>query len=391
MSSNYTGSATFLATLSLMTDGDSPSAQLFRLPNQALLDNCVYLKAQLEANVARIDADVLATAKRNGVIPRFLVATGGSADDAAFAPLTSIGMGLVFTFASDPAQLDDSYFATVGAKPTGLIEMHGAARASSGTHSGRIVVVGQVASGIKYAAFTDDQSATWTQSFDFGSGGPDGAPLSVIYEPVHGAWLALHTAAIQHSSDGQTWTRVATSGAGTLNASRLVAFSNGNIVTDTDTGTRSMVFSSNGGTSWNTATTPANLTTANYGVLAGNGGANIYHAALLTSGHYQISSTTGAANAWTVLATIAPPSGMTFDDASNGPGLAVDPDSGWIFLLGTNETTSVGYLYASPDGVSWTAPVVLQNPAPRNLFAYRGRAVHVDSTGKLFASDGIGT
>ena len=46
MSSNYNGVDFFLASLALMTDGDSPSAALFRAPLERLLDNDVHLQAR---------------------------------------------------------------------------------------------------------------------------------------------------------------------------------------------------------------------------------------------------------------------------------------------------------------------------------------------------------
>lgn len=48
MSSIYAGNgATFLASLSLMTGGDTPTALLFRVPLQRLLDNCVNLDSRV--------------------------------------------------------------------------------------------------------------------------------------------------------------------------------------------------------------------------------------------------------------------------------------------------------------------------------------------------------
>lgn len=53
MTTNYIGSDEFTQSLDLMTDADSPSAQLFRVPNERLLDNDVHLRnriAELEAS-----------------------------------------------------------------------------------------------------------------------------------------------------------------------------------------------------------------------------------------------------------------------------------------------------------------------------------------------------
>lgn len=394
MPSNYTGTDAngFTDTFPFLVDGDPPRAQLWRIPEQGVLDNTVWLRAQQESESARIDAEILAQATRNGAIPRLICATGTTQAGAGFVPVSERGFGLVFTDSSLPILLDDSSFTLTGAVPTGLTSVQSAARATNGTHAGRIVAVGTVASGSKFASYSDDLGATWTQSGNFTSGAQLGC---VIYEPTNQVFIATGTTGtdkLYHSADGATWTTETVTGASSIERTRLVRFANGTVATDTAaSGTRHIDYSTNGGANWSQGTSPANLATAHYGVLAGNGGAEIYHAALLTGGSYQISSTSDlSTGSWTVLSTVAPPSGMTFDDAFNGPGLAVCPDTGWIFLLGTNETTGVGFLYASPDGVTWTAPVLLQNPLPHSLFAYRGRVVHVDTAGKLFASDGLG-
>jgi hypothetical protein len=49
MSSNYVGVDAFSPNLSLMTDDDSPSAIVFRLPNERLLDNTVHVRNRVAA------------------------------------------------------------------------------------------------------------------------------------------------------------------------------------------------------------------------------------------------------------------------------------------------------------------------------------------------------
>jgi hypothetical protein len=48
MASSYIGSdAAFFGSLSLMTGGDRPTASVFRVPLERLLDNCAYLEARM--------------------------------------------------------------------------------------------------------------------------------------------------------------------------------------------------------------------------------------------------------------------------------------------------------------------------------------------------------
>jgi hypothetical protein len=49
MGSNYVGVDSFSANLTLQTDGDQPSAAIFRLPNERLLDNDVHLRNRVGA------------------------------------------------------------------------------------------------------------------------------------------------------------------------------------------------------------------------------------------------------------------------------------------------------------------------------------------------------
>lgn len=62
MGSNYVGVDSFSANLTLQTDDDSPSAAIFRLPNERLLDNDVHVRnraAALETRATALEALVV--------------------------------------------------------------------------------------------------------------------------------------------------------------------------------------------------------------------------------------------------------------------------------------------------------------------------------------------
>lgn len=256
----------------------------------------------------------------------------------------------------------------------------GAARNSS---SGRIVLVG---SGGNANCYSDDEGATWTAGGALG-----GAATHVIWNATHARFQALYAGHARYSTDATAWTDVALTGAGSLGSGgHLAVLSNGNVVTDVGVGSYKM--STDGGTSWATSSAPPSSgTAAHRGILAGNGGSTIYHAVLLPSGNYQISASADG-NTWSVVSTMVPPFGMAWDDALNGPGLAVCPDTGWVFFLGTNESIGNGVcvLYGSPDAINWTDPLVLSRyVTPSSLGASRGRVFVIDSAGNLYASDGV--
>lgn len=67
MSSNYVGVDSFSPNLALMTDGDSPIAAVFRLPNERLLDNDVHVRnrvAAVETRTTNLEIDSTDTETR---------------------------------------------------------------------------------------------------------------------------------------------------------------------------------------------------------------------------------------------------------------------------------------------------------------------------------------
>jgi hypothetical protein len=234
--------------------------------------------------------------------------------------------------------------------------------------------------------YSNDDGATWTAGALLNA-----FTLHGIFDAHSLKFLGLYADTVAHSIGANaSWTAVTVTGAGQTNMSALAALSNGTILTDTAIGTYKK--STDGGSTWGTAGAPPNSgSCSNRGRLAGNGGSKIYHAVHTPSSGMQISSTSDGTT-WTLLSNIIVPADFTVSDDTNGPGLAVCPDTGWIFLLASNDTSGHGLLYASPDGLTWTDPLRLSAAYidSRSFQASRGRIFLLDSFGTLYASDGVG-
>lgn len=317
--------------------------------------------------------------------PRLVADDTTAANLAAvtIAPTNHTARFTLVTVAGEVAyKIADMGHATTANAPTSVTTI--LAAATDGL--GNVVVFGVGGNGNSYST---DKGETWS------------SPHLLNASTLHGIWhphtlkfLGLYAGNVAHGTAAGSWTAVGVTGAGASNMSVLAGLSSGTVLTDVGVG--SYQKSTDGGLTWSAATAPDNtLGCTNQGRLAGNNGSLIYHAVLLPGGSYQISSTPDGTT-WTVLSTIVPPFGFVdFDDnsvAANGPGLAVCPDTGWVFFLAANEADATWFLYASPDGITWTDPHVLTGNFvdTRSLQASLGR-VFISDTKAVFASDGVGT
>jgi uncharacterized phage protein (TIGR02218 family) len=206
----------------------------------------------------------------------------------------------------------------------------GVAEATSGTHVGRLVAVGdQGGSGTGAAAYSDTQGRAWTSA-----NLPSGTWVSVCFG--NGLFVAVGgdgTYILASSPDGVTWTSRTVSGGGALydvkwNGSVFVAV-----------GASGNSYWSSNGTTW----TAASMPTVN--------GSNVYRAVgwspslglWLATGHNGASATAAsAATSWT---------GRGIDTANNPELTSV----AWSDALGLFLVAGFDKVYALRDGIAWSA------------------------------------
>lgn len=386
MASDYTGNPDNATdTLSLMTGGDRPLAQVFRVPLERLLDNDAahrrdiarYSNVVVERALLRfsaLDVTVDDTAESLGVISTGLL--GDPTKPTLVVKVDSTGVVL----AHDDSVVDRG---GVIASVTSLV-------ADAASNGARHMAIGV---GGRRAAYTDDDGGSWTQA----GNGIGGAVQFAVYDGVGGNFICggSGTGSVYLSPDVATdFTSTASQFSAPLG---IAALTNGNLVILGNSGSAPRFsVSVDGGASFSTAgtTPPANAADADEPgdlrgcqfVLANSLGASVYHVMRCNSGARLRTNYSADGLTWTAgevfekSALFA--SGASF---SSRPKLLVDQTHGLFVIVAPldNGTTA---LFASRDFVSWTGPAAVKSLAVA-AWGIGGGRVFCTRDGAVYASD----
>jgi hypothetical protein len=376
MTSPYNGVATYLSTLQLMTDADSPSAQTFRVPNERLLDNDVFLKAY---------ADAIDFKRFRSAVLHVRQLQSGTTSENALAVVASQQSDSVLVIKS--GALNIFRFSDAGVPPAGAsgIPSITGVVTDAVRGAGRLLVIG---TGGNRCAYTDSVAGTGTY---FAGGDMGATPFRLIYNPSFSRFQACRSggSTAQYSTDGTAWSSATAS---TDDASGGIAMlANGDsFVCGLDAAAGAgprFARSTNGGTSWaDGATVPSPTSYANAGCVVGKrtGGPSMWHSGL-AGGNLLICKTDNG-TAWSLIATITPLAGATF----SGQTRILHDDATGLLVVACVFDSSFMALYASRDaGVTWTPPLTLEYTALAGLGLAGGR-LYVSALTNILASDGIG-
>lgn len=376
MTSPQVGVADYQSTIQMMTDGDSPSAQLFRGPLTALLNNDVAQNALIAANDFK--------RFRTAVLHVRQLQAGTTSENALAAVATrqSDGVLVLKSGALNLFQFSEAGVPPAGASGLPSITSNVTDAVIGG--SGRIVAIG---TGGNRCAFTNGAGlGTWFAGGDMGA-----TPFRLIWNATYSRFQACRSgsATAQHSTDATAWTGVSASvddGSG-----GIAVLANGDsFVCGLDAAAGAgprFSRSQNGGTSWADAATVPNPTTyANAGCVVGHrqGGPSLWHSGLAGGNLLVCSSQNGTA--WSLIATIAPLVGATF----SGNTRILHDDATGLLVVASVFNSSFTALYASRDaGVTWTPPLVVEFTNLAGL-ALAGGRLFMSNGANILASDGIG-
>lgn len=388
MSSSYTGvAANATDTLTLMTGGDTPTAQLFRTPLERLLDNDAAQNARVDLtnNVAierallrrhKLDVTVDDTAESLAA-----VTTGFQGDPTKPTLVIKVdSTGVIL--AHDDSEIDQG---GVIASVTSLVA--DAAQSSSG----RVFAIGV---GGQRGAYTDDDGGTWSAA----ANGIAGAVQFAIYDAIGDQFICggSGTGSVYLSPDASTnFTSAASQFSAPFGIAALgLGASSGDLVILGNSGSAPRFsVSTNGGTSFSTAgtTPPANAADADepgdlrgcQTVLRDDLGSSVYHIMRCNSGARIRTNVSQDGLTWTAGAVITAPLGAAF---ASRPRLLIDQVLGLFAIiapLSPNGTTAV---YVSRDFVTWTGPAAYRSLATA-AWGLAGGRLFSTRDGVVYASD----
>lgn len=365
MASNYTGDPSgAVLTLALPEDSDRPSAALFRVPYERLLDNDA-------------DADARATVLEFPPLIRMraLTVTGGTAiTDSAESIGATRRSNSDYVVAAKTAQamcLSDwgsTHVIGVPASITSLVT-------DAANDGSRILVIG---TGGNRCSYSDDDGATWSAG-----GNISATPTRLIWNENESVFMATVGTSVKFSADGTSWT-AATTSPGSEAAGGIACLSNGDAFTVISG--ISIKKSTDGGANWaTTGSLPPGSSDTDGTSLAGNGGALIYAAVRNAAGSLiTVSSSSGGL--WTSLTTFAPPAGLTFTDR---PRIMMCQNTGRLVVVAPAGTGCYA-VYGSFDGEMWSDPLLTWCPNASSVDAFAlagGRLISTTDT-FIFSSDG---
>lgn len=383
MSSNYVGVAQFLSSLSLMTDGDSPSAQLFRLPLERLLDNTVLLKGVSDTNERT-------NRLRNALITSKV--RSGDPDNPGMAAISTGKAGgtlLVKAGTTNVKMYADNGDLARGALGSITATVSGIARNGS-----RVVVVG--GGGVRNE-FTTNFGTSWTAGGDIGA-----TATNVVYEPTNGRFICSKAAGntISHSTDATSWTSQATSLATDVLGSVAVLAGGIAVACGADTGSATQPKfsrSTNGGAAWSDASgTVADVATYDdTGWICGRKDADevvspfVWHVGRRNSGADLRVSRSADGNTWETIANLSASALQFGNTYATRPRLHICENTGLMVIQIGIIGAAGSALYASLDGITWSSPVT-GVATGAHMYTVSGGRLFMGVTTETYASIGIG-
>lgn len=387
MASNYPGVQKFSASLTLMTDGDSPGAQLFRVPNERLLDNDVYLRARLDSAFLKQAAALRARTVTFADSSLFMSAVVVSPEENAVGPVLAIKAGEAFAVYDHDAT--EAY--PGGAIPTITSPIVGAEVASNR----RIGIVGATS---PYCAYKDP-GGVWTA----GGTGIGGTPSGFAYSAAYGFFAGRTGSAnvFRSPNIATAWTGAATGLAGVLRVAVIGGgpFA-GRVVALSTAATPVFSRSTDNGASFTLQplTVPFAAEADNSGTMAGCPAVTreslnqyVYHVGRFNSGARLRLARSRDGESWETGPTIDAPPGSVFEGT---PNILVCKTSGLMIVVAPAERLDadnhdVKLIYASRDFAQWIGAAVHPGTLGSNAYAVAGgRLFHTTGTG-LSASDGF--
>lgn len=391
MTTSYLGVPTLSTSLDLMTDGDSPRAQLFRTPLERLLDTCAYIKAENDARdrKGRLRNAIVQTKAKSSAI--------NDNGCAAFSRgpgypvlLVKAGASNIFSFT------DQGQTATAGVS---IASVTAAVTAVAyDPINTRLVAIG---SGGNNNSISNDFGATWI------AGGAIGGSCSTItWNAVRNLFIVARNSgnAISRSADGVAWTSNTTSLA--TDCTSVAVFEDGRwLACGLDSGSATapaFSISTNVGSVWtDTGGTIADPTLyADSGWIAskvnnnviGGGAASpfVYHVGRRTTGAWLRVSRTTDGTTWETMAEIPASfnvgAGGTFNARA---ALYFCGNTNLMVIVAPYDISGGVVLFASEDGGATWSNHVTGSGAPGAYSVAGGRVFSGIGT-ETFASAGIG-
>jgi hypothetical protein len=339
-----------------MTGGDQPTAQLFRVPLERLLDNTAFLQKTAVATALRqmlaLRANGFALAETD---PNFGMATLLGVEGAA-PPAILYASGDLPVAVYEDQDAENYNSGTFSAIPD-LTSVIDAAVAPSGL----TVVVG---GGSPYHA-TRAINTDWSAGSAFASN----TMTRVAYSPDAARFLATQVSGgnVYRSADGLSWSTVASGLSDARDVSGITA--SGIVVVMNQSTSPGFAVSDDGGASYSAAagTVPYEADADAVGsmtgcpaVTRGGLGSYVYHAAICDGGDNIRTSRSADGDTWEPLTVIPKPSLGDFGSAlrmyqCQTTGIAVIVVGAVHPLADDGHNTT--YMYASIDMVNWFGPV----------------------------------
>jgi hypothetical protein len=387
MPSNYVGVDAFSTNLDLMTDADPPRAQLFRTPNERLLDNDTYLRARLDSAFLKQATALRAKTVTFTDTSAILAAVTVSYEEDDPGPVLAIKAGQAFAIYDH----DSTEAYPGGAIPT-LTSPIGAAEVAT---TRRIGIVGATSPFCAYL----DPGGVWTA----GGVGIGGTPATLAYSPTYGFFAGRSGSAnVFRSPDIATaWTGAATGLAGVLRVAVIGGGSGaGRVVALSTAATPIFSRSTDNGASFALqAGTVASAGTAdNSGTLAGcpmvaRRGMNrfVYHVGRYDAGARLRLARSADGETWQAGPTIEAPPGRIFEGT---PLIFACKTTGLLVVVAPAESLDaaghdVKLVYASSDFTSWVGANVYPGVLGTTAFAVAGGRVLYTTGAGLSVSDGF--